>query len=102
MPFNFGGILLSLVKQVAKSPTFQTAAISAVSGIGKRILDNMNAPEELHKLGQELVEGAPSVVGAIVKNTSAETLVDRTIIPHPENRAVQDIISDRAGGSTGQ
>lgn len=77
--FDFS-VLLGLVKRVAKNPQFQQAATDAVSGIGKQILDKLNAPEELHKLGQELVKGAPAVVGAIVKGTDAEPLVDKAII----------------------
>lgn len=100
MAFNFGSMLLSIVKMAANNTTFQTAAMATVSGIGKRVLENLNAPEELHKLGQELVQGAPSIVGAIVKNTEAEKLVDPKIIPHPENRPVGEH-ADRAGGSTG-
>lgn len=77
--FDFS-VLLGLIQRVTKNPTFQQAATDAVSGIGKQILDKLNAPEELHKLGQELVKGAPAVVGAIVKGTDAEHLVDKAIV----------------------
>lgn len=88
MNFKFDSAsLLGIVKRVARSTVFQQAATQAVSSIGKEILDKLNAPEELRRLGKDLAERAPAVVGAMVKGTEVESVVDPEIIHKAEDAA---------------
>lgn len=110
MAFNFGS-LLGIVKMVAKTPLFQQAAISLISSIGNDLINKADNPEAVRNIAKDLSNGAAVIVGAMVKNTEAEDLVDKRIIPDPNNRKVAELSPtmqkhvehaiDKAGGSSG-
>jgi hypothetical protein len=79
MAFNFGK-LLSIVKAVAKTTIFESAADLALKRVGEEITKHADHPEEIKKIGAELIRGAPELVGAIVKGTEAEPLVNPALI----------------------
>jgi hypothetical protein len=79
MAFSFGR-LLSIVKAVSKTTIFESAADLALKRVGEEITKHADHPDEIRKIGAELVHGAPELVGAIVKGTEAERLVSPTTI----------------------
>lgn len=83
MAFNFSA-LLNIVKAVSKTTLFQSAGELAMKKVGEKITENAHDPEEIKKIGKELINGAPELVGAIVKGTKAEPLVDPGTIHKPE------------------
>lgn len=76
----FGQTLLGVVKRVAGNTNFQQAAVGAVTGIAQKLLESANDPTKIKELANELKQGAPALVGAMVKGTPAEPLVDPAII----------------------
>lgn len=77
---NFGASMLGLVKRVAGNKDFQQAATSAVTGIAQKLLESANDPNKIKEIATDLQKGAPALVGAMVKGTPAEALVDAAII----------------------
>jgi hypothetical protein len=65
---------------VSKTKTFDLAAELAFKKIGEEIDKNAHNPEVIKKIGKELITEAPAIVGAVVKGTQAEVLVDPATI----------------------
>jgi hypothetical protein len=89
----FSDTLRGLLRSAIKSPEVQKAGVEVISGIGSQILKNAHDPEAIKKLGQGLVENAPAVIGAIVKDTPAEKHVDPAAI-----KAAETAIGHGPGG----
>lgn len=81
MPFNFSR-LLDVVKAVSKTKTFNLAAELAFKEVGKKIDENAHHPEVIKSIAKELITEAPSLVGAVVKGTEAQSMVPAKNI-HP-------------------
>jgi hypothetical protein len=79
MAFSFSR-LLNVVKAVAKTTVFESAADLALKRVGEEITKHADHPDEIKKIGAELIRGAPELIGAIVKGTEAEPLVDPATI----------------------
>lgn len=88
--FDFSSIL-GIVKMVARTPMFQSAAISLIAGIGNDLIKKADNPEAVRRIALDLTNGAATVVGAMVKNTDAEKLVDPKIVPQPDNRKTAEL-----------
>lgn len=91
--FDFKSIMLGMAKRAATNTNLQQAAVGLLRGVAAQALKDKGVSEETRKMLHELGDGAETLVGAMVKNTPAETLVEPTIIPEPEKR-------DHAGGTT--
>ena len=76
--------LRGLLRTAIRTPEVQKAGVDVISGIGAQILKSANDPESIKRLGQGLVENAPAVVGAIVKDTPAERHVDPAVVKAAE------------------
>lgn len=83
--------LLDAVKMIASNPNFQQAAISGVQAIGLRLLQNIGNPDALKAIGDDLTKRAPAVVGAMVKGTRAQALVDPRFIHDPARDGVTPV-----------
>lgn len=93
---NFGQSLLGLVKRVASNTNFQQAAVGMVTGISQKLLEAANDPQKIKEIATDLQKGAPALVGAMVKGTPAEKLVDAEII----HRAPGEAGTAEAGAKT--
>ena len=72
--------LLGAIKVVSKTKTFDRAAELAFKKVGQAIDKNAHNPEVIKEIANELITGAPAIVGAVVKGTTAEMLVDPATI----------------------
>lgn len=81
--FDFG----HWFKAALGNKNLQDAGIAVIRGIGKQVLDQANSPEALRQLGSSLLDQAPAVLGAIVKDTPAEEQVDASVIAAAESHA---------------
>lgn len=86
-----GGIAQSLLLKSLSDGSFQNAAVGFLRGIGSMIAANKHDPAKLAEISTLLAEHPKNTLGAIVKGTEAEKLVDPKII----------VPLDRAGGSPG-
>lgn len=86
-----GGIAQDLLLRSLKDGTFQSAAVGFLRGIGSMIAANKNNPAKLAEISTLLEEHPKNTLGAIVRGTEAEKLVDPKII----------VPLDKAGGSPG-
>jgi hypothetical protein len=77
--FNFQS-LLGIVKTVASNPSVQESGTAMMTGLASKLTESANNPEAVRKIATELQQNAPAIVGAIVKGTKAEGLVDPAII----------------------
>lgn len=91
---NLSQTVLGLVKQAATNPSVQQAGISLLQGVGQHILSHADEPERMKRLGNTLKQAAPVLVGAIVKNTSAETTVPKSVV----NQVDEVVRGDSPGG----
>lgn len=80
---SIGSMMQGILMDALKNPDFQRAGVDALRNIGRQILDNRNNPAKLAEIGNTLHEHPKNTLGAIVKGTSAEKLVDPGIIPAP-------------------
>lgn len=69
-----------ILKSILGNKSFQDAITSAVQYIGQSITDNVNHPDKLIALAKNLKDNPKAVVGAIVKGTEAEQLVDPSVV----------------------
>ena len=79
--------LRGLLRSALGNPQVQKAGVEVISGIGAHLVQNAGDPERVRRLGQTLVEHAPAVIGAIVKDTPAEPHVDPAAVKAAEAAA---------------
>jgi hypothetical protein len=77
--FNFQS-LLGVVKAVASNPSVQSSGTALFTGLASQLVANANNPEAVKKIANELQQGAPALVGAIVSGTPAQGMVDPSIV----------------------
>ena len=72
----------ALLKGIALSPSFQQSAFEFVQETGKRLLDSLSNGDmqKVQLIAQNLVDNPEVAVGAMVKGTEAEKLVDPEVI----------------------
>jgi hypothetical protein len=84
MAFDFGAVFGGLLKSVASNPSVQQAGTQALKGVADQLAANANNPEAVKAIAAGLQQSAPAIVGAIVKGTPAEGMVDPAILkPQP-------------------
>jgi hypothetical protein len=86
MAFNFSR-LLSIVKAVSDTKAFDLAAQLAFKRVGAEIDKKAHDPAAIKEIAKELINGAPQIVGAIVKGSEAEKLVPAANIHRPDEPA---------------
>ena len=93
MAFDFGAVFGNILKSVASNPSVQQAGTQALKGVADQLTANAHNPEAVKAIAAGLQQNAPAIVGAIVKGTPAEKLVDPAILnqppvaaPNPERR----------------
>ena len=86
MKFNFSG-LFSLVKNWFPIASFEDAGITALQDIGRQVIEHSHAPDQLKKLGGDLVNNAPAILGSIVHGTPAQSLVSPEAVSEAKKAA---------------
>lgn len=86
---NLSQTVRSLLRSAAKSSSVQQSGIEVLQGIGKHISENAHDPERLKRLGETLQRAAPAVLGAIVKGTPAENMVDQHTLQQANSAAAE-------------
>jgi hypothetical protein len=85
MTWNIGSGLGALLSRVLHNPSFQESLKSAVEAIGQKVNENINNPENLLKIANNLMHNSDAVAGTVVKDTEAERLVDSHIVAAAAN-----------------
>lgn len=80
MSWFSGSKLGQYLKELALNRDFQKSMFDFAIGVGQKILAAKDDPEKLKAIGQNLVNMPEVAVGAIVKGTSAEKLVDANVV----------------------
>jgi len=72
----------ALLQTIARSPSFQQSAFEFVTQTGKRLLDSLSKgdTQKAQLIARNLVDNPEVAVGAMVKGTQAEKLVDPHVI----------------------
>jgi len=78
------------IREIFSTPTFQAAAENAINGIVDKLASHAGDPAAIKALASEVKQFAPQIVGAIVKGTPAEGLVNPSVLPAtPPDRNTQ-------------
>lgn len=72
--------LLGIVQAIASNANFQQSAIGLLQGLGMQLAGKISDPNAQH-IVSNLINNAPQLVGAMVKGTRAEVLVDPVFVP---------------------
>jgi len=81
---NFASFITTVapfLRDVFSTPTFQTAAESAINGVINKLASHAGDPAALQQVANEMKSFVPQIVGSIVKGTPAEKLVNAANIP---------------------
>ena len=73
------GAIGPLLLAVAMNPVFENAAIALLEGLAAQFLATPSLPPDAKKIAEAIISEAPALVGAVVKNTPAASLVSPTI-----------------------
>jgi hypothetical protein len=66
------------------NPSFQQSAVDFITQAMQRLIQHKNNPQAVQTIAQGLMDHADAVVGAMVKNTEAEGLVDPELVEKAE------------------
>ena len=80
MSWFSGSGLGAILKNLIMRPDFQQSAIDFVVSAGQKLLQSKNDPAQVQKIAQNFVDSPEVIVGAIVKGTEAEGLVEPEIV----------------------
>jgi len=80
MAFDFASFFGGVVKAVASNPSLQQSGTQLLTGVADQLGANAHNPEAVKAIAAGLQQNAPAIVGAIVKGTPAEGLVDPAIL----------------------
>lgn len=72
--------LLGIVRTVATNQNFQQSAIGMLQMLGQQLASKVKDPDA-HAIVSNMITNAPALVGAMVKGTRAEALVNPQFIP---------------------
>jgi hypothetical protein len=87
--FNFSKIL-DVVKAASANPNLQNAGSLLFDRLADRIAAAAHDPTLIKAIATEVKQGGPALVGAIVKGTEAEHLVDPEIVHKVEGAVGSD------------
>lgn len=84
MSWFSGSGFAAMLKGIIGNRQFQESAFDFVVQSGQKMLENLSNPDKLKKQAQNMVDHPEVVVGAIVKGTEAEHLVDPQVVKKAE------------------
>jgi hypothetical protein len=81
---GLGKLLGNLFTTTVSNPSFQQSAVDFITQAMQRLIQHKNNPQAVQTIAQGLMDHADAVVGAMVKNTEAEGLVDPELVEKAE------------------
>lgn len=73
-------VLLGVVRAIATNTNFQQSAIGMIQLLGQQLASKIHDPQA-QSIVSNMIANAPVLVGAMVKGTRAEALVNPAFIP---------------------